>query len=89
MYQMISYAYRKGIDKINLLYPLYAAEEKDGIMHKFEIFNKDENVAVHVTASTINIVERDIALFDNSGSIQTLFSEAEERLIHELNSVFQ
>lgn len=89
IYQMIAYSYRKGINKINLIYPLFAAENQDGICHKFDIYDEHNDVVIEVTAATLNIIERDVQLFNNSSSMESVFQSAAEKLIQDLIGIFE
>lgn len=79
VFQMISYSYRKGIDRIFLFYPEYASNTKKVIHHQFDLLDADNKEKISLDALTLPVI-MDYNEYEKDKSINELFAGTENRL---------
>ncbi|MDG1037031.1 MAG: hypothetical protein P8O87_09360 [Crocinitomicaceae bacterium] len=80
VFQMISYSYRKGVDRIFLFYPEYASNVKKVIHHQFDLLDSEDKQKISLDALTLPVII-DYNEFEKDKSINELFAGTEKRLI--------
>jgi 5-methylcytosine-specific restriction enzyme subunit McrC len=80
VFQMISYSYRKDIDRIFLFYPDYVSNPKKVIHHQFDLLDAEDKEKILLDALTLPVI-MDYDEFEKDKSINELFAGTENRLI--------
>lgn len=80
VFQMISYSYRKDIDRIFLFYPDYVSNAKKVIHHQFDLLDAEDKEKILLDALTLPVI-MDYDEFEKDKSINELFAGTENRLI--------
>ena len=88
IFQMISYSYRKNIDKVILLYPAFASENGTTIHHKFDLLDASDKPNIKLDAKTLNVIHDDCKAFNSDISINSLFEKTENNIKEDLKSLF-
>ena len=86
VFQMVSYSYRKGIDRIFLFYPEYASNAKKVIHHQFDLLDADNEEKISLDALTLPVI-MDYDEFEKDKSINELFKGTEIRLKSQLSDL--
>ena len=84
---MISYSYRKDIDRIFLFYPEYTSNGKEVIHHQFDLLDAQDNEKIILDAVTLFVL-MDYVDFKKDKSISELFAATEHRLRDQLTHLF-
>ena len=88
IFQMISYSYRKDINRVMLLYPSYYSEKRTDYFHDFDFLDGSDQSNIDLKATTLPIINRDRENFKKNLSIDDLFKGTEQKLINKLVNCF-